>query len=670
MGFLAWLNFLLFVRSRVNKNPPAFASKTDSFTAASLGKRQVHPYNDLDVNAKSYDYVIIGGGTAGSVLANRLSADPSISVLVIEAGDSDNSELKSRIPVGYVDLFDDDSRIWRFHTEPEPEMNGRRMFWPRGKLLGGSSAVNAQMFQKCPPADYDQWEKEYGCTGWSWKDLKPYFMKFENFKTPMNHPCVGQEGVHKFDGSDPVIQIDSEGRDSSLRYGYRASAHGTEGPVVITPAHSGVQNVAMDFVDGCSSAGLPRLPDINDDSVPTFGASLVPRFITPEGYRSSASSAYLSTELIDSRPNLTVGTYGRVSRILFERHQPGSNDTRPIARGVEIVDSYGNVYQVRSKREIILCAGAVQSPQVMLLSGVGPRSELEKHGIPIVHELPGVGQNMQDHLDVCVNHLVPFTTTHLAKYKLIALGFVAHWLMFKSGFAASNAAEAYAFFNHEHPAVKTLIGENDEAASTDVDPAWAAERPTIEIISFPSYVREHAKYYPPSFFPGYASLVVTLLKPFSRGSITLHSADPLADPKIKANYLADKRDMDVLVKGIKVALKINQHMTAAGKAYGMYDLASNPSDGEIKAFIRERGETLYHPTSTCTMGPATDPNTVVDTDLRVHGISGLRIADASIIPSIVRGHTASIALAIGEKASDLVLETYKRETALNPSSHL
>ncbi|KAI8868880.1 alcohol oxidase [Ramicandelaber brevisporus] len=653
MGLFAWLKFLLFVRSRVNTAPIAFASKTSSHSRTSLDARELHPYYDLDSSAKEYDYIICGCGTAGSVLANRLSADPSVSVLAIEAGDSDQSTMLSAMPLGFVKMMRDPTRSWQFYTEPEREMNGRAMFWPRGKMLGGCSATNAMLHQKCHSTDWNEWEQEYGCDGWSWDKIKHCSLKYERFVPPNVQPQSGCENLPM------LMEIDDSGHTASLAHGYRTAVHGQDGPVTTTPGHARAYPVSRHFVSGCVSAGIPRIPDLNDDSVPTFGVSLGQRTITPEGKRVSTSTAYLSPETITARPNLTIGTFGRVTRVLFQR----TSDGKPRAAGVELVDASGNFYQVRARREVIISAGAIQSPHILLLSGVGPRDVLEEHNIPLAHHLPGVGANLQDHLSVQVAYKVPFwDSRHFMKY--FSLLPLFKWLWNGSGMAATNMFDALAFFNNRHSAIRALIGNSGEHASQEKDTELATA-PNIEVINVYGYGRgEAGTANPPLFWTGMATYMAILLKPHSRGRVSLKSRNPLEPPRIEARYLSDARDMDVFVDAVKATRAINQHMVAAGHSYGLYDLDQpSTSDSDIKAYIRERSETVYHPTSTCAMGPASNKMAVVDSHLRVHGISGLRVVDLSVVPTVPRGHPMAVAITIGERASELILSNTPHRTS-------
>ncbi|KAI8869094.1 hypothetical protein GQ42DRAFT_163667 [Ramicandelaber brevisporus] len=689
-GFLGWLNFLFFLRRRLNKNPPTFATASSSgerspaaAASASASKyssneaqriaatKRWHPFNDLEANAKEYDYVIVGGGTAGIVVASRLSEDPNTTVLVIEAGDSDEAHIYSRIPASFSKLWRG-SACWQFYTEPEPELKNRKLFWPRGKMLGGSSAANAMVYQKCPPSDYDDWEQVHGCKGWNWAGLEPYFTRAEGFTPPSILPQSGSNTAL----NNKLVTLDGSGQDQSHVLGYRTAAHNTTGPVITTPAPDSTTPVNFDFVAACSAAGIPRHPDLNDQSLPCFGVSTMQRFITPDGHRSSTNSSYLPREVLQTRPNLTMGTYGRVSRILFERSSLPNQ--KPRARGVEIVDSSNHTFQVRAKREVILCAGAVQSPQILMLSGIGPREEIEKHGLTTVVNVPGVGHNLQDHLHVNVAAKVPRERTlHMLVYTLMQIPPALYWVLTGAGPLARNMMETYGFFNTHHPTMRQILGRHPKPdsesradhlnfpAGADTDAMLLADRPNIEITSACAYNREHALYSPPLWSTGLATYMAVLLKPYSTGRIILHNADPLQDPKIVGGYLTDPRDLKTLIDGIRVLLQINKHMICMGTSSGMYELdGANVTDEQIADFIRERGETLYHPTSTCKMGPLEDPMTVVDTNLKVRGVDGLRVVDASVFPSIPRGHTAYPCIAIAEKASDIIRASMIRERQL------
>lgn len=519
-----------------------------------------------------YDYVIVGAGSAGCVLANRLSANPAQRVLLIEAGGSDRHPLV-RIPAAFCKLFQT-SRDWNYHTEPQPGCAGRRMFWPRGKMLGGSSSINAMIYMRGHRADYDEWAA-LGNPGWSYADLLPLFRRNE----------ANQRGADTF--------------------------HGGEGPLSVTDLPD-PNPLSEAMVRGFAECGVATTRDLN--GAEQDGAA-INQVTMRKGRRWSAADGYLRPAL--SRPNLRVIKNALVRRIVFE-------GTRAV--GVEFGAERPEI--ARAGREVLLCAGSIGSPQLLLLSGVGPAAHLGDLGIPLVHELPGVGENLQDHL---ISGVITGVTRRDTLASAESLGSVLRYLFQRRGPLSSNVAEVCAF-------VRTK-------------PGLAA--PDLQFHAAPGYFLNHGL--GREKIHG-ASIGATLIRPFSVGRLTLRSRNPADYPALDPRYLSDPRDLALLVDGFKLARRV--FASSAFEGIRTVELKPGPgaqTDEEIGAAIRETCETLYHPTGTCRMGPASDKASVVDSELRVHGIDGLRVVDASIMPVIVRGNTNAPTMVIAEKAAEILL---------------
>ncbi|MFB4287623.1 GMC family oxidoreductase [Nonomuraea sp. ATR24] len=508
-----------------------------------------------------YDYVIVGAGSAGCVLANRLSADPAVTVALIEAGGRDD-KLEIRMPAGFAKLFKT-GYDWDYTTAKQSEMAGRELYWPRGRVLGGSSSINAQMWVRGCALDYDQW----GVPGWTYEDVLPYFKRAER-RVGSNHGGV----------------------------------YGTDGPLFISELRSPNVTTAA-FLKACDELGLRRADEINGHVNDGYGPTPVNQ---DRGRRWSAADGYLRPAL--KRPNLTLITEADVNRVVFDGR-----------RAVGIEHSGGA--QVRARREVILSAGAIGSPYLLMRSGVGAADELRDAGIAVVHELPEVGKNLQDHLSsgVFVACKQPVTLT-----KAESLGNLLRYIVLRSGMLTTNVGEAVAFIR-----------------TTPAEPA-----PDIELIFAPGPFIDHGLT-PPT---GHGLTVgVTLLQPESRGRIGLNGREVLVDP----GYLTKEADVKRLVAGLKVAKQV--FASAAMKPYAggpMPPYTAPETDDELAQWVRERGETLYHPVGSCRMGA--DEDAVVDPQLRVRGLDGLRVADVSIMPTLNRGHTHAPAIMIGEKAADLI----------------
>jgi choline dehydrogenase len=516
-----------------------------------------------------FDYVVVGAGSAGCVVASRLTEDPSTRVLLLEAGGSDRRPLV-RIPAGFYKLFRSGAD-WQYTTEPQAALNGRRLYWPRGKLLGGSSSINAMIYTRGHPADYDGW-RAAGNEGWGFADVLPCFKKAEN----------QERGPSDW--------------------------HGTGGPLEVADLRS-PNPLSHVYLEACAELGLPRSADFNGPCQDGVGFYQVTQ---KAGRRCSVASAYLAPAR--KRPNLTVLTGAHTTRILFERGR---------AVGVEYLRR-GRVEQARAGREVVLCGGAVNSPQLLLLSGVGPRAHLEKLGIPVVMDLPGVGQNLQDHPIIGACHVC---TRPVSLDRADTLGNILRYLLTRRGPLTSNIAESGGF-------VRT-------------DPGLAA--PDLQLYFAPAFYIEHGFVRPAGH--GF-SLGACLLRPHSRGEITLRSRDPLQAPLIQPAYLREQGDLDVLLAGLRLIRRIAR--ASAFDAYRGPELLPGEDviEEALAEYVRQRVETLYHPAGTCKMGE--DPLAVVDARLRVHGAAGLRVVDASVMPALPGGNTNAPVVMIAEMAVELM----------------
>ncbi len=527
---------------------------------------------------REFDYVIVGAGSAGCVLANRLTADGKHSVLLLEAGPKDSNPW-IHVPLGYGRLFKEKTVNWMYQTEPEPGLNGRSVFQPRGKVLGGSSSINGLLYVRGQHEDYDRW-RQHGNQGWGYDDVLPYFKKAED----------QTRGADEF--------------------------HGVGGPLPVSDwRHADPLSAA--FVEAAVETGIPRNRDFNGAT--QEGAGFF-QTTSRGGRRASTAVAYLRPA--KRRKNLQVETAALAERILFEGR-----------RAVAVAYRHAGVLRkARARKEILISGGAYNSPQLLQLSGVGPAELLRQHGIQVVLDAPGVGHDLQDHMQVRVITRCCQTVTlndiinHPGRKVLAGLRYAA----FRTGPLTISAGTSGAFF-------KT----NPRLATPDIQ---------IHFLPF-STDKMGEKLHS---FSGFTASVCQL-RPESRGSLRIRSADPFAPPEIRINYLASEVDKAAFIEGLKILRKILRAPALAPYTVEEVDPGAKVfSDEALLAFCRERGTTVYHPTSTCRMG--NDPLAVVDQRLRIRGIEGLRVVDASVMPDLVSGNTNAPVIMIAEKASDLILQ--------------
>ncbi|THH32228.1 hypothetical protein EUX98_g1965 [Antrodiella citrinella] len=609
----------LLVRYWVNKKPlDPLADLPDLSRFAKRVKK------GKEYDEDEYDVIIIGGGTGGCALASRLSENPSIRILLLEAGQSLFDHAATQVPAASSILYRGEHG-YNLYTKVQ-ENAGVLTF-----RIGSHDR-----FQSGHPTDYDEWASlqkgQPGASGWAYKEFSKYFLKFERYNPSKLFASVDKS----LRGSTGVVDVG--------HFGYR-SIMGTA------------------FVTACDKAGITRRDDLNSPAG-TIGVAQSMTYINSKGIRTTAERAYLTPAVL-ARPNLKIAIRAAVTRILF------SEGLSVEAVGVEFKDSAGTLYRAIARKEVVLSAGAVHTPHILMLSGVGPAEHLASHGIPVVADLPGVGQHLKDHPVIDLYYmdksktslmwLVPSSRTLVHTLKLHMN--TVQYLMFGTGGLSTNVAEAIAFLNSSDP--KLFPPEEYLATSTPEDLTSGKGAPDIELFASPLVWLNHGG----APFPikgDLFSLHAVALRPKSSGTVTLKSANPFDHPVIDPNYLAEQSDIDVLIRGVRQCTRIirleplKSIIDPAGDSESVLDhQLDKKSDAELAKDIRERIETLYHPCCTARMAPLED-NGVVDPFLRVHGIKNLRIVDASVFPEIVSGHTTAGVLAVAEKAADLIKEEFYR----------
>lgn len=522
-----------------------------------------------------FDYIIVGAGSAGCVLANRLSADPNTRVCLVEAGARDRNPL-IHMPLGLALLARSTRVNWAYETAPEAGLNGRRLYWPRGKTLGGSSSINAMIYIRGHQADYEGWAATAGPL-WGWERVRALFLRLE--------------------GNTALAD----------------AHHNTTGPLTVSNLRD-VNPMSRAFVEAGAQCQFPENPDFNGASQDGVGLYQVTQ---RDGKRFSTARAFLDP--VRDRPNLTIETGAQVERVLFEGRR---------ATGVQL---RGRVLRLNAGGEVILSGGAVNSPQLLMLSGIGPAAELARHGIALVQDAPEVGENLADHLDVTV-----MASTKGREPIGIAPSFLPRALKAAVRFATSQTGE---------------LTSNVAEAGGFVKSNPAQPRPNLQFHFLPALLRDHGR----KLSWGYGvTLHVCDLLPKSRGRIRLSGPDPLAKPLIEANYLSHPDDIGVLLTGLRMARRIlgapalARHVKAE-----LAPGAAVQSDADLIADIRARAETIYHPVGTCRMGQ--DAASVVDPQARVRGVEGLRVVDASVMPAIIAGNTNAPTMMIAENVADMML---------------
>lgn len=531
-----------------------------------------------------FDYIVVGAGSAGCVLASRLSQDPAIKVLLLEAGPADRS-LWLHLPIGYGKTMWSTKYNWCFYTDPDPNMNGRRIYWPRGKTLGGSSAINGLIYIRGQREDYDFWA-EQGNAGWSYKDILPYFIKSE----------TNQRGASEFHGNTGPLKVSDIGQTHEL---------------------------IEAFIQGAEDNGVSRTVDFNGASQEGAGYY---QLTTWKGWRCSTATAYLRPAR--QRANLTVISKARATGVIFDGKRAIGVKYRQGAKEL-------TAYVSPNAGEVLLSAGAIHSPQLLQLSGVGPATLLARHGIPLLVDLPGVGENLQDHLQIRLSYecTKPITTNDVLNSWLGQVSIGLQWLFRKQGPLAIGINQGGCF----------MRALPDEAATPDIQ---------FHVATL-SADMAGGKVHPYSGF----TFSVCQLRPESRGYIRIKSNDPLETPEIQPNYLSTDLDRRTAVAGVKAARRIAESASMA--PYVKKEIKPGPdaqTDDDLLEFCRENGATIFHPSGTCKMGAASDALAVLDERLRVRGVQGLRVVDASAMPTLVSGNTNAPIVMMAEKAVDMIVQ--------------
>ncbi len=545
------------------------------------------------MSEQKFDYIVVGGGSAGCLMANRLSESSGNRVLLLEAGKDDKNPL-IKMPIGFTRLMYDDGVTNLYKTEPEPHMDGRQISVVRGRVLGGCSSINGMIYTRGQREDYDDWAALPGCEGWSYDEILPYFKKSEHFET-----------------------------DASNAY------HGHDGELNVTSVATKYP-ISQAYIDAAVSLGIPRNDDLNGPDQEGIGYMQVNM---KDGRRWSSADAFLSKE-VRRRPNLQIELSASARRVLLEGKR---------AVGVEYTDKKGRSQQASAAREVILCAGAYNTPPLLEMSGIGRPEVLQSIGVELQHELLGVGENLQDHVQVWVQHGVTTSKTlgEDGKFPKVLLN-ILRYMLTRTGPLAFPAANVGAFIrpaNGERPIFQLHFTPG--SGGMDEEGNMVAS--------------EHSG----------VNSTVCVVRPTSRGSVHARSTDPKAAPKVIHNYLSTERDRQLSIEGFKLQRSIYAAQPFAQQA--TEELIPGPSvqtDEEILDFWAKEGMSVYHPVGSAKMGAASDPEAVVDNELRVHGLQGLRVVDASIFPLIPSGNTHAPVVAVAEKAAELILSNREARAAV------
>ncbi len=530
---------------------------------------------------RTFDYIVVGAGSAGCVIASRLSEDPDVSVCLLEAGGPDKSVL-IHAPIAVAAMMPTKINNWAFETIPQKGFNGRKGYQPRGKTLGGSSSTNAMLYVRGNKWDYDNWAAQ-GNDGWSYDDVLPYFKK-------------------------------SEGNEC-----FKDEYHGTDGPLVVSNASDPSKLNAM-FIESCIQHGIERNDDYN--GAQQDGSFMYQRTVK-NGERCSAAKAFITPNM--DRPNLTVITHALTEKVIIKDKKAVGVRYRKDKESVDIL----------CKREVIVSGGAFGSPQVLMLSGIGPADHLKEKGIDVIHDLPGVGQNLQDHIDYVQTYRVAakedtFGISPSGGLKMIRSMF--EWKSKRTGKVTSTLAESGAFFKTTEDAVA----------------------PDAQFVFVVGIVDDHARKV--NLGHGY-SCHITVLRPDSIGEVKLNSSNPEDCMAIDPKFFDDDRDLELIKRAAKKMQNVLEGKPFDGIRGKMLYNVENGNDAQLEQDIRNRADTQYHPVGTCKMGTANDPLAVVNSELQVYGIEGLRVADASIMPKLVSGNTNAPTIMIGEKVADMIKQS-------------
>ncbi len=524
-----------------------------------------------------YDYIIVGAGAAGCVLAHRLTENPDTRVLLLEAGPSDWHPFV-HMPAGLSKLVSKKDLNWDYNTAPAPGLDGRSLWWPRGKVLGGSSSINAMCYIRGTARDYDEWA-DLGAKGWYWDNVLPYF-----------------------------IRAEGNSRGAS-------ELHGGDGPLGVSdPRHQNPLSTV--FVEAAHQAGFTLTDDFNGETQEGFGWY---QTTTRNGSRSSGAEAYLKP--VRSRKNLTVITRASASRVVFDGKR---------ASGVVYSVAGKGAFCEAASREVIVCGGALNSPQLLMLSGIGPATHLRQHGIEVLADLPGVGGNLQDHLDICT---IQKCTQKVTYDKTNDAWIALQYYLFKQGPGTSNIAETGGFVRSRF--------------ATD-------SRPDVQFHFVPAQLDDHGR----NRLPGYGyTLHACYLRPKSRGRVSLVSGNAADKVRIDSGYLSDAQghDLKMMLECVRLSREIfAQEAFAPYRGEELFPGGKAQDEASLAEFIRRKAESIYHPVGTCKMGGSNDAEAVVDPQLRVRGVTGLRVVDASVMPKLIGGNTNAPTVMIAERAADLI----------------